>query len=338
MAIDDWLKEQQKQRRQAEEKQRQEEEQARSQQDQVAEALEQNVRCLSDSGLLERIEAATESVAAQLDSAVYSKRELAGIVVSKSPVQKEEDYNQFAILATSAGIVLEMRGVLGPHSLERLQKSIEVLNQRLDEAVEIRFKIRSGEPVPGMFEPKNAEESLRLQKVYEAGYGYQDSHLLEMIQERNRRYRLATTQIDIQRIKVDDLVRWFQFIVGEKTAKVTIEQLYATEEQLRRRREQAEQEAREARLADATPTAFSAAPTAFSDKSRVAAGVRGLLLGGIGAHSFYLGNIGKGVIQIIFTLITFGFGGCWGMIEGIIILAGWAWRDAQGRPLRKYNE
>jgi TM2 domain-containing membrane protein YozV len=82
----------------------------------------------------------------------------------------------------------------------------------------------------------------------------------------------------------------------------------------------------------------SAAPTAFSDKSRVAAGVLGLLLGGLGIHSFYLGNIGKGVIQIIVTLITVGFGSLWGLIEGIIIIAGGAWRDAQGRPLRKYNE
>lgn len=83
---------------------------------------------------------------------------------------------------------------------------------------------------------------------------------------------------------------------------------------------------------------IAAAPTAFSDKSRVAAGILGILLGGLGVHSFYLGNIGKGVIQIIVTLITLGFGSLWGFIEGIIIIAGGGWRDAQGSPLRKYNE
>jgi TM2 domain-containing membrane protein YozV len=78
--------------------------------------------------------------------------------------------------------------------------------------------------------------------------------------------------------------------------------------------------------------------TAFSDRSRVAAGILGILLGGLGVHSFYLGNIVKGIIQIIVTIITFGIGGLWGFIEGIIIIAGGTWRDAGGKPLRKYDE
>lgn len=68
------------------------------------------------------------------------------------------------------------------------------------------------------------------------------------------------------------------------------------------------------------------------------ADILGLLLGLLGAHRFYLGNIGVGIIQIIVTVITAGFGGLWGFIEGIIIISGAAWRDADGKPLRRYNE
>lgn len=72
-----------------------------------------------------------------------------------------------------------------------------------------------------------------------------------------------------------------------------------------------------------------------SDKSRLAAGLLGILLGAWGIHRFYLGNIGIGIIQIIVTLITCGIGGIWGLIEGIIIIANGNWNDAQGRPLAK---
>jgi len=78
--------------------------------------------------------------------------------------------------------------------------------------------------------------------------------------------------------------------------------------------------------------------TVFSDRSRLAAGLLGILIGELGVHRFYLGNIGIGIIQIIVTIITLGIGGLWGFIEGIIIIAGANWKDAQGKPLRKYNE
>ncbi len=76
----------------------------------------------------------------------------------------------------------------------------------------------------------------------------------------------------------------------------------------------------------------------FSPKSRLTAGILGILLGGIGVHRFYLGYIGTGIIQIIVTIITLGIGSLWGFIEGIIIIAGGRWKDAQGLPIRKYNE
>lgn len=63
------------------------------------------------------------------------------------------------------------------------------------------------------------------------------------------------------------------------------------------------------------PTASMIYPT---DKNKVAAGVLAILLGGIGVHKFYLGQIGLGIVYVLF---------CWtgipslaGLIEGIIYL------------------
>lgn len=68
-------------------------------------------------------------------------------------------------------------------------------------------------------------------------------------------------------------------------------------------------------------------------KSKLAAGLLGIFLGGWGIHSFYLGNAGKGVAQIVVTIVTCGVGALWGFIEGILILAGSITTDADGNPL-----
>jgi TM2 domain-containing membrane protein YozV len=70
-------------------------------------------------------------------------------------------------------------------------------------------------------------------------------------------------------------------------------------------------------------------------KSRLAAGLLGILLGGWGIHRFYLGYVGIGILQIVVTLVTCGIGSLWGFIEGILILTGWMETDAQGRPLKE---
>ena len=70
-------------------------------------------------------------------------------------------------------------------------------------------------------------------------------------------------------------------------------------------------------------------------KSKLAAGLLGIFAGGLGIHRFYLGYIGIGIIQIVVTFITFGFGALWGFIEGILILAGTMNKDAQGRLLKE---
>jgi hypothetical protein len=76
-------------------------------------------------------------------------------------------------------------------------------------------------------------------------------------------------------------------------------------------------------------------------KSKLAAGLLGIFLGGLGIHRFYLGHTTIGVIQLVLTVLlgifTFGLVGLWGFIEGIMILAGASYfqRDAKGIPLRE---
>jgi TM2 domain-containing membrane protein YozV len=69
------------------------------------------------------------------------------------------------------------------------------------------------------------------------------------------------------------------------------------------------------------------------DKKKFVAGLLGVLLGTVGAHRFYLGYTGIGIIQIVVTVFTCGMGGFWGIIEGILIFLGKFDRDAQGRRL-----
>jgi len=73
--------------------------------------------------------------------------------------------------------------------------------------------------------------------------------------------------------------------------------------------------------------------TYVSSRHKVVAGVLGIILGAFGVHRFYLGFIGIGLLQVFLTIITFGWAGIWGFIEGILCLTG-QMRDADGLPLR----
>ena len=81
-------------------------------------------------------------------------------------------------------------------------------------------------------------------------------------------------------------------------------------------------------------------------KSKVAAGLLGIFLGAFGAHNFYLGYTSKAVLQLVLTIVGFvlsciGIGALlvlgieiWGLVEGIMILAGKIDVDGQGRALK----
>lgn len=68
----------------------------------------------------------------------------------------------------------------------------------------------------------------------------------------------------------------------------------------------------------AVTSARLSAPVTGAPKSRIVAGILALLLGGIGVHKFYLGNVGLGIVYLIFfwTFIP----AIIGLIEGIIYL------------------
>jgi len=54
-------------------------------------------------------------------------------------------------------------------------------------------------------------------------------------------------------------------------------------------------------------------------EKKIPAGILAILLGGLGIHKFYLGNVTAGIIQIVLSL-CFGLGGLIAIIEGIIYL------------------
>lgn len=65
-------------------------------------------------------------------------------------------------------------------------------------------------------------------------------------------------------------------------------------------------------------TAATLGPTSASGRSRIAAAIFAIFLGGLGIHKFYLGQVGMGILYLLF---------CWtfipaivGFIEGIIYL------------------
>jgi hypothetical protein len=83
------------------------------------------------------------------------------------------------------------------------------------------------------------------------------------------------------------------------------------------------------------PPAPAVPPAGGGNKSKIAAGLLGIFVGGIGIHRFYLGYTSIGLIQIVVTIATCGIGSLWGFVEGILILCGSViTTDAQGVPLK----
>lgn len=75
----------------------------------------------------------------------------------------------------------------------------------------------------------------------------------------------------------------------------------------------------------------------YAPKSRLIAGLLGILLGGFGVHNFYLGYKMKGTLQVIiacvFFFITPFASFIWGFIEGIYILVSKNATDKKGNYL-----
>lgn len=75
-------------------------------------------------------------------------------------------------------------------------------------------------------------------------------------------------------------------------------------------------------------------------KSKVVAGILGILLGGLGIHNFYLGKNKNALIQLLVSVLSIGFlypvMAIWGLVEGILILIGHeSYRtDSKGIPLK----
>ena len=61
-----------------------------------------------------------------------------------------------------------------------------------------------------------------------------------------------------------------------------------------------------------------------------------LFVGTLGIHNFYLGHTGRGIAQLLITVLTFGIGALitwpWSLIE-LIMMATGSLHDADGRPL-----
>ena len=71
----------------------------------------------------------------------------------------------------------------------------------------------------------------------------------------------------------------------------------------------------------------------YSEKTKLAAGLLGIFLGGVGAGRFYTGHYGLAIAQLVVSVVTLGFGAIWGLIDGIMMLAGDS-KDSNGYPLR----
>ena len=74
------------------------------------------------------------------------------------------------------------------------------------------------------------------------------------------------------------------------------------------------------------------------EKSRIAAGLLGIFLGALGIHNFYLGYTGKGVAQLLISVLSCGVlsvvSGVWALIEAIMIFTDKSYKDAQGMLLQ----
>jgi len=66
-----------------------------------------------------------------------------------------------------------------------------------------------------------------------------------------------------------------------------------------------------------------------SEKGFVPTLLLAIFLGGLGAHRFFVGKVGTGIVQ----LLTLGGLGIWALIDIIMIIVG-SFKDKQGLPIK----
>ena len=80
-------------------------------------------------------------------------------------------------------------------------------------------------------------------------------------------------------------------------------------------------------------------PEKTKQKSKLIAGLLGILLGAFGLHNYYLGYKSKGSAQVLITILSLGYLGIisliWGLVEGNLILTGKIDTDFYGVALKK---
>ena len=86
----------------------------------------------------------------------------------------------------------------------------------------------------------------------------------------------------------------------------------------------------------------NAKATLVSSRNKIVAGLLAIFLGSLGIHNFYLGFKTKAIVQLLITVLSFGFlliiTVIWSFVEGILILCskpGIKWhQDADGAELK----
>ena len=73
-------------------------------------------------------------------------------------------------------------------------------------------------------------------------------------------------------------------------------------------------------MSDDTTPQKTAADSSNPPSKKTVAGILGILLGGFGAHKFYLGYTKEGIIQLVVSVVTCGAGSILGIIEGVMYL------------------
>ena len=73
-------------------------------------------------------------------------------------------------------------------------------------------------------------------------------------------------------------------------------------------------------------------------KSKILAGILGIILGSLGFHNFYLAYYGKGIFQLLLSVLSSGMlfplTAIWGIVEGVLILLGIISEDAHKIELK----